>query len=155
MITVYLPPVVHVMQMHGLRINLLRISRWRHQMETFSALLAICAGNSPVTGEFPTQRPVTRRFDVFFDQRLSKQWWGGWFETPWGPLWRHCNVINTKWHSRVSPWGRIITNPGYFVEGMPHWNSNLNTLIHWCWDIITAILQTVFSNHLISQCWFE
>ena len=36
-------------------------------METFSALLAICAGNSPVPGEFPTQRPVTRSFDVYFD----------------------------------------------------------------------------------------
>ena len=51
---------------------------WRHQMETFSALLAICAGNSPVTGEFPARRPVTRSFDVFFDLRpnkeLSKQW---------------------------------------------------------------------------------
>ena len=33
-------------------------------METFSALLAICAGNSPVSGEFPAQRPVTRSFDV-------------------------------------------------------------------------------------------
>ena len=33
-------------------------------MDTFSALLAICAGNSPVTGEFPAQRPVTRSFDV-------------------------------------------------------------------------------------------
>ena len=45
-------------------------------METFSALLAICAGNSPVSGEFPAQRPVTRGFDVFFDlcpkKRLSK-----------------------------------------------------------------------------------
>ena len=54
-------------------------------METFSALLAICAGNSPVPGEFPTQRPVTRSFDVFFDlrlnKRLSKQWWGWWVET--------------------------------------------------------------------------
>ena len=52
---------------------------WRHQMEKFSALLTICAGNSPVTGEFPTQRPVTN-FDVFFDlrqnKRLSKQSWG-------------------------------------------------------------------------------
>ena len=38
---------------------------WRHQMETFSALLVLCAGNSPVTGEFPSQRPVTRSFDVF------------------------------------------------------------------------------------------
>ena len=54
-------------------------------METFSALLAICVGNSPVPSEFPTQMPVTRSFDVFFDlrlnKRLSKQWWGWWFET--------------------------------------------------------------------------
>ena len=42
-------------------------------METFSALLAICAGNSPVTGEFPAQRPVTRSFDVFFDLHLNKR----------------------------------------------------------------------------------
>ena len=74
------------------------ITWWRHQMETFSALLAICAGNSPVTGEFPTQRPVTRSFDVFFDlrlfKRLSKQWWRWWFETPPCPLWRYRNVDN-------------------------------------------------------------
>ena len=43
-------------------------------METFSALLAICAGNSPVPGEFPTQRPVTRSFDVYFDLRPNKGW---------------------------------------------------------------------------------
>ena len=46
---------------------------WRHQMETFSALLALCAGNSPVTGEFPAQRPVARSFDVFFDLRVNKR----------------------------------------------------------------------------------
>ena len=45
---------------------------WPHQMETFSALLAKCAGNSPVTGEFPVQMPVARSFDVFFDLRLNK-----------------------------------------------------------------------------------
>ena len=48
------------------------LSLWRHQMETFSALLAFCAGNSPVTGEFPAQRPVTRSFDDFFNLRLNK-----------------------------------------------------------------------------------
>ena len=73
---------------------------WRHQMEPFSALPAICAGYSPVTDEFPTQRPVTRGFDVSFDLRLnkylSKQWWGWWFETPSCPLWRHSN--ETKYH---------------------------------------------------------
>ena len=47
---------------------------WRHQMETFYALLAFCAGNSPVTGEFPSQRPVTRSFDVFFHLRLKNDW---------------------------------------------------------------------------------
>ena len=55
-------------------------SWWHHQMETFSVLLAFCAGNSLVTGEFLAQRPVTRRFDIFFDlrlnKRLSKQSWG-------------------------------------------------------------------------------
>ena len=56
------------------------------------------AGNSPVTGEFPAQRPVTRSFDVCFDlrlnKRLSKRWWGWWFETPSHPLWCHCNSDN-------------------------------------------------------------
>ena len=66
-------------------------------METFSALLAICAGNSPFTGEFPTQRPVTRSFDVYFDLRpnkrlMKKQSWGWWFVTLSSPLWRHRNV---------------------------------------------------------------
>ena len=44
---------------------------WHNQMETFSALLALCAGNSPVSGEFPSQRPVTQSFDVLFDLRLE------------------------------------------------------------------------------------
>ena len=68
---------------------------WRHQMKTFSVLLAICAGNSPVPGEFLAQRLVTRSFGVFFDlrlnKRLSKQSWGWWFETLPRPLWRHSN----------------------------------------------------------------
>ena len=42
-------------------------------MEIFSTLLAICAGNSPVTGEFHAQSPVTRSFEVFFDLWLNKQ----------------------------------------------------------------------------------
>ena len=56
---------------------------WRHQMGTFSALLAICAGNSPVPGEFPAQRPVTRSFEVFFDLRLKLSC----------PLWHQCDAM--------------------------------------------------------------
>ena len=70
-------------------------SWWRHQMETFLALLALCAGNSPVIDEFPSQRPVAWRFQDFVDlrpnKRLSEQWcvWG--VEMPLRSLWRHCD----------------------------------------------------------------
>ena len=68
---------------------------WRHQMEIFSALLAICAGNSPVTAELPKQRRVTWSFHVYFDlrpnKRLSIQSLGWWFETLSPPLLRHRN----------------------------------------------------------------
>ena len=72
-----------------------------------SALLANCAANSPVTGEFPAQRPVTRCFGVFFDlrlnKRLSKQSWGWWFETPSRPLWRQSTILTWEYTSnRVS-----------------------------------------------------
>ena len=87
---------------------------WRNQMETISALLAISAGNSLVTNEFPTQRPVTRSFDIFFDlglnNRLSKQWWGWWFETPSCSLWCHCN------DSRQPNY--------YFISYMLFWDHN-------------------------------
>ena len=74
---------------------------WRHQMETLSTLLANCAGNSPVHGEFPTQRPVTRAL-IFSLKRLSKQSWGWWFETLSHPLWRHRNELTSgSWHDET------------------------------------------------------
>ena len=92
-------------------------SWWRHQMETFSALLAICAGNSPVPGEFPTQRPVTRSFDVFFDLRLNKrlikQSRGWWLETLSRPLWRHRNV-SIKCVEKWILFAGIMSNPCNF-----------------------------------------
>ena len=70
----------------------------KHMMassETFSALLALCAGNSLVTGEFPAQRPVMRSFVSFIDirlnKRLSNQSRRQRFETPSRSLWRHIN----------------------------------------------------------------
>ena len=80
---------------HALALHLCCPSWWRHQMEIFSELLALCARNSPVTSEFPSQRPVTWSFDVFFDlclnKRLTKSW-GWWFQMPSPSLWCHCNV---------------------------------------------------------------
>ena len=73
-------------------------------------------------GELPTQRPVTRSFDVFFhlrlNKRLSKQPWGWWFEMPSWSLWRQCNVLllfihATEWN-RVREWySRMIFTGEY------------------------------------------
>ena len=107
---------IHVTSLISAHLNMVGVTItpwWRHQMETFSVLLAICAGNSPVTDEFPTQRPVTRSFDVIFDlrlnKRLSKQSWGWWFETLSRSFWRHCKAqsmlfvldpTNMNWQNR-------------------------------------------------------
>ena len=111
---------------------------WRHQMETFSALLAFSAGNSPVTIEFPSQRPVTRSFDIFFDlrlnQQLSKQWRRRRFETPSRSFWRHCNA--TK-QIEIS--------------------TDMATSEVWLYLIPSRLLDTTVANQLIShyldQCW--
>ena len=75
-------------------------------MESFSALLAFCAVNSSVPGEFPSQRAVTRSFDVFFDlrlnKRLSKQWWDWWLRRHDA----HYDVTVMEQNSDVS---RVIT----------------------------------------------
>ena len=78
---------------------------------TFSLLLAPCEGNPTVTGGFPSQRPVTRSFEVFLDLRLHK-WLSKpsrrrWFETPSHSLWRHCNEPTKhfdKWWQRKWWW---------------------------------------------------
>ena len=100
-------------------------SWWHHQMETFSVLLAICVGNSPVTGEFPAQRPVTRNFGIFFDMRLIN----GWVNTgEAGDLWRHrahCDVTamfhqkhqyNQNKQNKTKPTVQIIYEIYYINE---------------------------------------
>ena len=97
------------------------ISWWRHEIETFSASLALCERKPPVTGGFHSQRPVMRSFDVSIDvllnKRLSKQLrrWG--FQTPSQSLWRQCNkkmffvlkrgpgsVFPRHWHIKEIKW---------------------------------------------------
>ena len=112
---------INTVECHYNAVQFITISWWRHQMETFSALLAIWAGNSPVPGEFPAQRPMTRSFDVFFDlhlnKRLSKQSWGWWFETLSCPLWRHRNVIygTTMTGAELKSDHRLTTNTPYLT----------------------------------------
>ena len=132
-------------------------------METFSALLTFCTGNSPVTGEFPSQRPVTRNFDVFFDpcqnKRLSKQSWGWWFETQSRSLWRHCNVdhipcryCTCMWFDTYHRWCILLS---YLYHGRRFADDNLKciflygNLLKFHWYMFPKIQLT------ISQHWFK
>ena len=114
---------------------------WRHQMETFSALLAICAGNSQVAGEFPTQRPVTRSFDVFFDlrlnKRLSKQSLGWWLETISRPLWRHRNQsILSDYTERCFTLLHDAPNCGRNLVHLEYIPYNMHTFLVLCFFMI-------------------
>ena len=128
------PSVTLCLDGFTLRTEVSYISWWRHQMETFSALLSICAGNSPVPGEFPAQRPVTQRLDVFFDlrlnKRLRKQSWGWWFETLSRPLWSHRNVKIAG--SNYYQQRKMITTLLKLSWEIAMENSNmLKLVIHW------------------------
>ena len=96
--------VFRVMGYHGITVILFRIKNGQNMMTSsngniFRVTRPLC-GEFTGPGEFPTQRPVTRSFDVFFDLRLnkglSKQPRGWWFETQSWSLWRHCNDITDK-----------------------------------------------------------
>ena len=122
-------------------------SWWRHQMGMFYALLALCAGNSPVIA----QRPVTRSFDVFFDlplnKRLHKQWWGLWFETPSRPLWRHCNgciqmqTVNVLQVALNTLDTQIQLLLGIHVKFGQRWHLLVSRLVLLTAMLITAALQ--------------
>ena len=108
-------------------------------MKTFSALLAICVGNSLVPGEFPAQRPVTWGFHVFFNlrpnKRLSKRWWGWWFETPLRPLWRHYNAL------------RIIV----YIHGMDNADWEPAVSMYYIW-LVMHLHITIISDAVLKIC---
>ena len=118
---------------NGMRIWMATFPWWRHQMDTFSALLALCEGIPPVTGGFPSQRPVTQSFDVFFDlrqnKRLSKQSRRRWLETPPRSLWHHCNDICNvfSWWLRLNlhvvQWIQFISIVSLLVPQANRFNS--------------------------------
>ena len=101
----------------------------------------------PVTGEFPAQRPVTRSFDVFFDlrlnERLSKQSWGWWFETPLRPLWRYSNVLPTTGAIVMATYGANNDDKRGVVailvfQCMSHelpGTGDVTTMIQWVYDM--------------------
>ena len=92
-------------------------------------------GEFTVPGEFPTQGPVTRSFDVSFDlhpnKRLRKQWWGWWFETQSCSLWRHPNGLALDIQSKLKQ------------KPIPFWRCHFKN------DLLTVILDFLVSKHWI------
>ena len=130
-------------------------------METFSTLLDLCAGNSPVTGEFPAQRPVMRSFDVFFDlhlnKRLSNQSWGWWFDMLSCPLWRHRNgFFSDETVLQKFPVQQILVGSG--MEYMYYPFICLKEAFYWCfkyiflfWKHQNICVKLYFQNGYITQ----
>ena len=102
----------------------------------------------PVTGEFPTQRPATRSFDVLFDRRLnkwlSKQSWGWWFETLSRPLWRHCNDTHSRTVATADQRGGVIPGhqPSQVITSLS--NQNAWWLLFVCFFVLFVCLFVFF-----------
>ena len=135
----WLVQIDHTMAFHTIHLSLTTASRSSSLMMTPSngnisrvTVTGHLCGNSPVSGEFPAQRPVTRSFHVFFDRRpnkrLSKQSWGRWFEKHLPPLWRHSN--GSLWRS----------------DGI--WR-------HRSWPTLTHVMACCLTapSHHMFQCW--
>ena len=105
------------------------------------------------------------------NKRLSKQWWGWWFEMPSCPLWCHCSkniAVKTKWlpfyiwHFQILfCWMKLLSFKSNFIElssslGSNWHNSALVQVMPWFWTgdkplsggWITAILQMTFKKIL-------
>ena len=162
--------------------NLCHTRKW----ETFSMMTSsngnifhvtgpLC-GEFAGTGEFPSQRPVMRSFDVFFDlrlnKRLNKQPWGWWFETPSWPLWRQFNAPYWKWKYVVR---YFHVNCNGHLEGIlqillyihaNYFNKNVPVLPMLGYDLLqsnaqrysggfaTTLYTDVFISHEIT-CWWK
>ena len=116
-----------------------------------------CKGNPPITGEFSSQRPVTRSFDVYFDlhlkKRLSKQSRHRWFQTTSRSLWRYCNVLCTRQFKSLRPIAAYMPhqiNPHWFRSWLVAWPVPIHYLTQ-CWNVINWALGNKFQWNL-NQC---
>ena len=108
---------------------------------------------SPIIGEFPAQRPVTRSFDAFFDMPLNKERWGWWFETLSCPLWHHCNeniLVRIKKaniiFSRIT--SKILNRIVYIAGEIPIYSNRRHTNYRKMNKYIAILIQVSFYNGL-------
>ena len=110
------------------------VIKWK----TFSTLLAICVGNSLITGKFPAQRPVTRSFDVFF----ICAWINGWVNNGEAGDLRHhrthydVTVMSTEVNAASSSCGgKQYVDERTEVNETRH-TINTTDIYRMCWNIL-------------------
>ena len=100
--------------------------------------------------EFPTQRPVARSFDVFFDlrlnKRLSKQPWGWWFETPSWSLWRQCNALPLILPVLKSIEAGLYILRSYLAAQATHYDDVIMTMLASQITSLTVVYSIVYSG---------
>ena len=106
-------------------------------METVSALLALCAGNSPVT------RSLDVSFDLHLNKHLSNQPWGWWFETPSRSLWRHSDENIDMYQCTLS---RISVSAIYEAEPI-----GVNKCAYWCKSIEIHTVEPLYNTIVFHQ----
>ena len=135
---------------------------WRHQIKTFSALLALCAINSAVTGEFPSQMPVTRSFDFF---SLMCAWINGWvnnreageFETPSRSLWRHGDVELCDLFTHILQSASLVLGHWGLSSPRCQWNNPerhglLTTLHPFMWMQLLIHVSKIYNTLHVNCC---
>ena len=122
-------------------------------------------GESPFTGKCFAQRPVTRSFDVFFDlrlnERLSKQSWGWWFETPPHPLWCHSNIELFLWmHMHEVVWFLYIVISYWITDSIKNYDmlnkgfsSNMNNFITSTIYFLLNVDPDIVQYDIIKKVW--
>ena len=136
-------------------------------------LTGLCAGNSTVHSEFPTQRPVMQSFDVSFDlqlnERLSKQAWDWWFEMPLRSLWCHRNILLTYYlHSlfllMISSKHSCNLQKKYFFTFCKQLVPQSRSILYWIklcirkfyctysYNVIAGMSDKTLRNHYTKSC---
>ena len=130
-----------------LRSDAFRLLGYDLNMMTSSNENIFCVTGHLCGDEFPTQRPVTQSFDVFFDlrlnKRLSKQSWGWWFDTLSCPFWRHCNE-----RRRCFSWGYLDS---CMHKCLCEWFDIIDTKYQWSWKMYTLDTNGDYTDTMLTR----
>ena len=123
---------------------------WRHQMETFPALLALCVGNSPVTGRWIPLTKGQWRGALMFS--LIFAWTNGWVNN-----WDAGDLRSNRAHYDVtvmlkSLWRLLISPLFITLIHQASFTKPIFILHHFCWELAFSYSQHICSSSTPLNC---